>query len=60
MTKGNKMNPNDHIAIIQKFGRGGRLEMEEYLPSETTLHDLQMIESCIRSAIMKYTITHYL
>ena len=57
MSEENKtQDPHEHLAIIAKFGKEGRLDMEEYLPNDITLHDLQMIESCIRSAIMKYSI----
>ena len=57
MSEENKtMDPNDHLAIIAKFGKEGRLEMEEHLPNDITLYDLQIIESCIRTAIMKYPI----
>jgi len=57
MSEENKIqDPHEHLAIIAKFGKEGRLEMEEHLPNDITLYDLQIIESGIRTAIMKYSL----
>ena len=54
--KGTKLNAIEHMEVIEKYGKNGRLCMEGELPDDTTLRELKMIESAIRTAIMRYAI----
>ena len=58
---GHELKPRESIEVVEKHGFIGRIEMENELSNDTTLSELQLIESTIRTAIMNYAIEmgHY-